>query len=455
MRSSAECDVVDDVVPLEEASISREVVTSRNIAEIREASRTRLQEAIRDRTTAEVEQQLSYCAVPDVARQPDASSDAKKNALALYRQSFYADDDTVEFTYSIISAFRHSMSRRNFDDPDYREFFFNIDKILKGDALRPIPTCVRALRDLFFIVEAPPLCGKTAYINRLLQIFDTPFRFYGTGKQPAYMSIVPLLSISYPSCGTVEGMLREIRYRVIERVGRVDTLKDVIPEIAGQDSVNAIISLCVQVNVGVLAIDGACFKSLAGQPQEVVDMLVKLQQRSGIVVVFAATPVFLHCLSLAKGGSSSFLSGQRLNLGSLGNVADANGNPDSTSTLYQFVSRAWASGVISSETSMPIELPLWMAKLALGRKGWTMQIMEGLHLKVAKHPALIQTLNYEYIEKLALQKLAYQLPTRAALVHWAERKDLEDELDFYNYIDHFPKTIFNVRKFKNLLHVRT
>jgi len=417
-------------------------------------SRQRWQDFLRIRTTDEVQELLSHRGIPDDERLKTASSAIKLDAMALYTQSYVADEKTVSFTESVLAKARHSMSRRNFDDPDYREFYYGLNRVLTGGRLHPLPTSLTSLRNAFFTVEGPSLCGKTAFLARLMQMFGRAFSFYGSGKEPALMSVIPCLSILYPQCGTRVGLLREIRYKIEAQIGRIDTPEGVFPEVEGDNAINAVISLCLLVNVGVLVIDGASFHRLSGEPQKILESLVRLQQGSGIVVVLSGTPAFLHCLTFAGSDSSNFFSGQTLTLGPLQSPQDKDGNLDEGSRFYSLVLWLWRAAMLPAGTMMPSELPQWLYQLTLGRIGWLVQVFEELHIELIKKPHLVTTLTYETLEKITKRRLALQLPARQAVLEWMDKRTIAEDKDFFNYIDHFPKSLLNIKKYKDLIYAR-
>ncbi|WP_038457229.1 hypothetical protein [Paraburkholderia xenovorans] len=451
MSSETTEGVVEDVAIDVPTSSSKALAVTRNVAELREASRRRWQELLRIRPADEVKQLLSHRGVPDEERLKTAPSAIKLNAMALFTQSFVADEKTVTFTESVFAKVCHSMTRRNFEDADYREFFFGLDKVLRGGRLHPLPPSLQLLRGAFFTVEGPSLCGKSAYVARLVQAFEGAFSFYGTGKEPGLMSVIPCLFISYPECGTRAGLLREIRYKIEAHIGRIDTPTGVFPEVEGNDSLNAVISLCLLVNVGILVIDGASFHRLSGEPQEILKLLVRLQHGSGIVVMLAGTPAFMNCVELAGSDSSNFFSGQTLSLGPLQSPLDKEGNLDKKSRFYTVVLWFWRAATLPSGTPMPSQLPLWMYQLTLGRLGWLVQVFEDLHIELIKKPNLVTALTYEELAKIARRRLNRQLSARQVVTESMERKTIADDKDFFNYIDHFPKSLLDTKKYRELL----
>ncbi|WP_157696333.1 hypothetical protein [Caballeronia temeraria] len=417
----------------------------------------RLSEFLRIVPTSEVRRTLAYRAVPRDPALWSGDRSHKIDALSDFDQSYAPTEDVTTFTELILARIRRTFLAKDFGDEHYREFFHGTRKVLQKEPLRPVPESLSSTKGSIFILTGPSLCGRTAYLHRLRRLLGKPFEVHGTGPAPAFMHVIPAIYLNYPECGTLTGLLGDLRHALVAAVGSAGTPSGVFPELAGLNAVNAAISLCILLNVGVFIVDGASFESLKGEPREVLAFLLKLQQASAIPVIFSATCAYAHVLGLVGSKSSNAFAGKPVYFDPL---------PEPTAATIDEIVRLsgpwcdansflWSSGVFSAEKhQMPKELPLWTTGLALGRLGWLAQGYDELQMEIAKRPEMLKdgAINRESVTRIFLRRLRNQRGAREAVTSYMSQQSLESDQDFFDYMDHLPQWFLEKKKNKELLY---
>jgi len=315
-----------------------------------------LLELMRIPTTAEMGEMLAFRGVPNDPELWNAEPSRKIDAMASFDSAYAPTEDLTTFSERFFARYRRALSARNFDDEEYRAFFFGARDVMKGARLRPLPASMSSLKGTGIMLSGPSLMGRSALLQRYREILKKPFRVYGEGPEPAMMWVVPGLNISYPACGTLKGLLVDLRHAIVAAVGRADTPVDILPEFRGDDAMNAAISACILLNVGVLVLDGASFASLEGQPLQILQFLVKFQQYSGIPVVLSGTPAFMHIVGLAGSKSSNLFSGPSHHFDPFPPpvVDEDSGRAQGHSVWTKLNLWLWSLGLFSPENLMPV-----------------------------------------------------------------------------------------------------
>ncbi|WP_429251432.1 hypothetical protein [Paraburkholderia sp. GAS333] len=215
----------------------------------------------------------------------------------------------------------------------------------------------------------------------------------------------------------------------------------VLTDLLGANGDNAAIAACILLNVSLITVDGANFNSIGGNPFEIPAFLLKLQEYSGIPVLFSGTCAFMHFMSL-KGSPSANLFGEpSLHLDP--NEAPKLGEdqrPVGEGVWYQKNVWYWSLGMFSRDIPMPEYLPVWTYRAARGRDGWLAEGFEALHTELIKKPRLLEPekLTEEAVTKIFELRLRAQREARVAITQQQEQDYVEDEEDFFNFMDHFP-----------------
>ncbi|MGF6442607.1 ATP-binding protein [Paraburkholderia youngii] len=419
----------------------------------------RLADLMRIRTTEEIRQSLAHRGVPRDTRLWTADASYKMDAMAGFMQSYVPSEAVVTFTEDFLAKYRRTLRLRDFEDADYREFFFSTREVLQGEAMWQLPSSMNPLKGAIFTMTGPSGMGRSAYLLRLRQLLGKPFVVYGNGKAPAMMRVIPAICLDLSEGLTLKEFFRDLKYALSAAVATKDTSKAMFPELTGENAANCAIALCILLNVGVLIVDGACWGALGGEPDRILAFLVRLQQSSGIPVVLSGTCPFMYAMGLAGSKSSNLFAGRHLYL-------DAYARPEATEPDEGATSGPkwqgawvklnlwlWQAGTFGPEVEMPADLPLWTYDLAMGRTNWLVQIFDELHIQLIKKPELLKpgALTREAVTKFAESRLFLQNLTREVVAEYQESDDIEANEDFFNHIDHLPLLFLQKPKSRNLM----
>lgn len=438
------------------AGSRRSVANSRNQASIltEYPGNERLEEFMRVPSFEEVRAELSFKAVPSDPELWLAPREVKLDALRNFTQSYLATKAVVHFVELLRGGARNHLALQEYGNPEYREWFYLVRDFLSGYEPELPRTRATGGASCMAITGASQT-GKTALLQRIRLAMGTPIALDGGDTSPS-IRLVPVLSVFYPDCNTVEGLLRNIRHALLTEVGGPKADQKRFPEFKGPKGADVAISLCVLLNVCLITVDGASARHATGRSMDVVKFLLRLQSYAGVQVLVAGTPVFMDFLGREGSLSANFFSGRQLSLDPIRPPeTNSDGVVNRDGEWFQRNLWYWELGLFGQkDIPIPEMLPIWTYEYALGREGWMAQGYAALHTALVNKPRLLEP------GRLTRQDVAieFQLQLRnqgsaIAVVQETEAETpLIDDMDFYDYLDHFPSKFIGSSDTKSRLH---
>lgn len=326
--------------------------------------------------------------VPDDPDLSAARPEEKIRALVHFDRGYLATEEVCRFTVSLVSAFVGGMRSRALDNPRYRRYFGSFLDHVQGAARSPARESIDTLSGINFVVKGCSQMGRTAYVQRLRQLFGPPFRVVRPGAEFPQLWYFPIVVLRWPTCGTPEGLYKQFREKLISELKDPTDLRPILRKATGERAPTALIALCVLLNVGLLVIDGACAESIRCGMREILCFLSTLQGHTNVPLLISCSEVFHYEASRVTREGANVLKGKVLTLRPLAPPLPT--ETDRTPGLwYMFNLWLWRAGLIPKAVPMPRELPVWTHELTLGRIGWLTRGFRELHDRLAWEPDLL------------------------------------------------------------------
>lgn len=356
---------------------------------------TRMVEVMRVPTIEELREKLKVMGVPNNAALRDANLETKIDALANFGRAYLPTFEVITFVATLLAKVREVYCAKQFGGEEFRTYFHAAAGVMRGGKLRPLPACLSAISATGFTLTGPSLMGRTAMLKRVVELLGKPFRVEGDHPAPRVMWVVPILYLGYPTCGTLEGLLRDMRDRILAEVGRHDMNVNALAELEGINGENVAIALCTLMNVGVFVLDGGGFSDVNGKTERIFRFLLKLREFAGIPVVISGTSAFMYSSSYMGNLNSNLFNGPSLQMNPFRPPSpprDGVENSKAKNGVWQQMNAwLWRQGLHPHSSQMPDELPSWTYQAAYGRPGWLVQGFEALHLALITKPELLNT----------------------------------------------------------------
>lgn len=395
----------------------------------------------------QVRRALQHRGVPADPALLHADTAHKLDAMSSFGSSFLATDETATFVELVLAQVRRHLAAKNFGDEHYRRFYNQTIRVMNGEPLFPLPSSLESLSGSCLALVGPSMTGKTALLQRIRVMLGSPFSVEARpitrwrGSTPATMTFIPSLNLTYPSCNTTHGLLKDLRERLVPCISTDDTPAHVLTDLLGPNGENAAIAACILLNVSLITVDGGNLSSISGNAFEIPAFLLKLNQYSGIPVVLSGTCAYHHYISLAGSRSANLFSELQHHLDPLEEPGvDPDGGPRKDSIWYQKNLWYWSLGMVSRDIPMPESLPVWTYLAARGREGWLAQGFKALHVELIKKPRLLApgALTQKEVTRVFELQLRMQKKARQVIAQLQQSNVVEDDADFYDYMDHFP-----------------
>lgn len=397
---------------------------------------------------------LSFRAVSSDPELWLAPREVRLDALKNFTQSYQPTIEAVHFAEVVCGGVRNHLELQEYEDPDFREWFYLVRDFLSGYEPE-LPRTRATGGPSCMAITGASQTGKTAFLQRIRLVIGKPIALEGGETSPS-LRLVPVLSVFYPECNTVEGLLRNIRHALLTEVGGPKADQKHFPEFKGSKGADIAISLCVLLNVCLITVDGASARHATGRSMEVVKFLLRLQSYAGMQVVVSGTPVFMDFIGRDGSLSANFFSGRQFSLDPIRSPeVNSDGSVSTNGMWFQRNLWYWELGLFGrKDIPMPEMLPIWTYEYAHGREGWLAQGYAALHTALLNKPRLLEPgqLKQQEVAK------AFQLQLRnqgsaIAVVHATEAETpLIDDTDFYDYLDHFPSKFIGSSDTKYRLH---
>ncbi|XLZ68737.1 hypothetical protein ABT364_19610 [Massilia sp. SR12] len=377
---------------VESEAPSKSVIPLTRGAAVSDLRSPRMVDVMRIPTTEELRDKMRVLGVPNDPTLRDASPEQKLNALANFGRAYLPTFEVLTFVSTLLAKIREVYRAKRFGGEEFRTYFHATAEVMNGQRLRPLPPCLSSITGTGFALTGPSLMGRTATLQRVVEFLGKPFIVEGDHPAPRQMWVIPILYLSYPTCGTLRGLFRDMRERILAEVGRYDMDTNALSELEGINGENVAIALCTLMNVGVVVLDGGGFANVNGKTEHIFRFLLKLRQFTGVPVLISGTSAFMYSASYMGNLASNLFNGPCLQMNPLrapSQSNEGNGTVKVKGGVWQQLNTwLWRQGLFDQSTQMPDDLPAWTYKAAYGRPGWLVQGFEALHTLLITKPDL-------------------------------------------------------------------
>lgn len=427
-------------------AVPREIAVSSSLVAASDLTSPRMAEIMRVVPIAELRTKMRKQAVPNAAELRMADPDSKIQALSEFTGAYLPLAETLTFVSQVLAKIREVYRAKQFGSEEFRRYFHATAEVVHGQRLRPLPACLSSISGTGFWLTGPSLMGRTATLQRLVEILGRPFMVEGVHPAPRCMWMIPVLYLTYPTCGTLRGMLRDMREHVLSVVGSYDTDVNALSEIEGRNGENVAIAICTLLNVGLVVLDGGSFANLNGHTATILQFLLKLRQATGIPVLISGTSAFMYSASYMGSSASNLFNGPGLHLDPLPKPAPLDDGvlPRGKGVWRQVVAWLWQQGVLPEHCEMPVALPEWAYDVTYGRFGWLVQGFRALHITLETTPEMQQPgrLTEDVVKRIFERTLQLHNSARNAIARTQGVASSRGKLAVLKHLDHLPASVF-------------
>lgn len=387
-----------------------------------------------------------------------ATDEEQRTQLARFDKAYLPKDRHLELAAAVVGKVHEVYKAKQFGSEEFRLYWHSNVDVMKGNALKPIPSCLSDISGLGFCMHGPSLLERTAMIQALSDYMGPAFEVEGNHPAPKRMWVFPRLIVHFPTERTVKGLLRNFRYSVLAEIGNASTKPQALASIERADGENVVIALCTLMNVGLIIIDGAGFLDVNGHTAEIFAFLLKLRRHSGIPILFSGTSAFMHSVSFMGNMGSNLFNGDVVRF-------DVS-KPPTIDVKTKQPKGEWASKCIwlwrqaFRDEPMPTQFPAWTYVAACARDGWLAQGFHALikHVISKNGKLLPRNLTSENVTSVFNNRLELFDDARYAISQGADLsakvgidkdKQLENRLTFIKHLDHMPLSVLSKGTFKN------
>lgn len=384
-----------------------------------------------------------------------AGPEAKIQAMTQFGKGYLATEDIVRYTYTLVSAYVDCMQNKCITNPRYRRYFYSFQQAVQGRGPIPSRDNLDTLTGVNFVITGCSQSGRTAYIQRLRNLFGPPFRVVASSL--ADIKLVwyfPIVVLQWPSCGTLKGLLEQIREKFVSEIKDPASLAPIFRKMRGKSAASAVIAVSVLLNVGLFVIDGANAQSLKGQIRDILKFLCRLQGHTNIPLLLSCTDMFMAGAKQLDSDVDAVLSGRIFafmpmvappdNIEAIlcgRSLHDVTADDlDKLDFWYQFNLWFWKAGLLSPLLEMPHGLPKWTFEVCRGRIGWLAAGFRALHERLAWEPELLKNggpSKEVVVEIFGMQLRTYE-PARRAIAAYVEDPASISRPAVRQYLDHLP-----------------
>ncbi|SDI12376.1 hypothetical protein SAMN05216466_12750 [Paraburkholderia phenazinium] len=393
--------------------------------------------------------------VPDDKDLWKAEPEAKVRAMTHFDRGYLATEDVARYTYTLVSAYVDCMRDKCLNNPRYRRYFYSFQEAVQGRGPIPSRENLDTLTGVNFVITGCSQSGRTAYIQRLRNIFGAPFRVVS----PALPDIklvwyFPIVVLQWPSCGTLKGLLEQIRDKFVSEIKDPASLTAVFRKMRGKSAESAIIAASVLLNVGLFVIDGANAQSLKGHVRDILKYLCRLQGHTNIPLLLSCTDVFMAGAKQLDSDVDAVLRGRIFAFPAMAVPPDnieailcgrslhevTADDLDKLDFWYQFNLWFWKAGLLSPQLEMPHHLPRWTFDVCHGRVGWLAAGFRALHEHLAWEPELLRNAGPKQalVAGIFETQLRTCEPARIAIKAYGVDPSSISRSAVKQYLDHLP-----------------
>lgn len=226
-------------------------------------------------------------------------SDAKKiNALSYMHYAFLASTEHADFFAKVVAAIRSSLLLRNPEHTRYLRFYFEQLTTLHLQEEPAAPDFLANFQGAGFIIAGPTGSGKSALIQRIRFLLGSYTIVHAnTASGEIELKFVPILVVKWPNCGTLSGLLENIRNAINAELGHNISAVSGLGRVSVNKRGQRIIKLCIALNLGLLVVDGANTNSLNSEIEDIFRFISTLKNYSGIPTLLSCTYPALQALT--------------------------------------------------------------------------------------------------------------------------------------------------------------
>lgn len=398
-------------------------------------------------TTRELRAKMKVAGTSLNAVADSADTEEKIAALSNYCEAYLPMREGLTFVSSLLAKIREMYRAKQFGCEEFRVFYHANAEVMNGSRLRPLPACLSTINGAGFTLTGPSLMGRTALLQRLVEILGRPFTVTGAHPAPAQMFVMPLLYLPYPMCGTLRGLIRDMRQRVLAGISHHKINLNALSDMEGPNGENVAIALCTLLNVGAVVVDGAGFSDVNGKTQSILKFLVKLRQFTGIPVVISGTSAFIYSASYFGNLASNLFNGPSLHLDPIkppNPIEHENVEQAPKGIWHQLNEWHWERSSFGVMNPMPQNLPNWTHQLTFGRQGWLAQGFESLHTSLMVNPECPSGGSMErYVKAVFNMRLQLHNGARAVMAQLHGAPTHKSKFAYLKNLDHLPTMAFD------------
>ncbi|AKZ64647.1 hypothetical protein F506_20095 [Herbaspirillum hiltneri N3] len=362
--------------------------------------------------------------------------------------------ETSTFFAQVNARVRRFYQSKLFGDEAFRLYFHACTEIKNGGNLRPIPPCLSSFTDTSFWMTGPSGMGRTAALERFVQMLGKPFRVEGTHPVPQLMYIFPCIFLRYPTCGTLEGLFRDLRYQVLAGISNHTVEINALSQLLGGRGKNrgtpenVAIALCTMLNVGIFILDGGGWANVNSKTSSIFSFLLKLREFSGIPILVSGTSAFLYSATYMNKLNGNLFNGPGLHMDRFAlpkHIASEDGKEQPKGLWQKIVAWLWKQGFIPEDCAMPAALPMWIYEATLGNYRWLKQGFEALHLSLISRSELLHPgkLTREEVLNIFGTRLMLHQSTMRAITSMTFKPKKDDQIRILQNLDYMPTPMFN------------
>lgn len=443
---NSEVQTVESPASVEVSALTTSFKGAVAVSDLRSA---RMEDMMRLPTTEELRAQMRVLGTSNDPALRTADLETKIAALSNYCQAYLPLREGLTFVSTLLAKIREVYRAKEFSSEEFRLYFHANAEVMNGERLRPLPACLSTITGTGFTLTGPSLMGRTALLQRLVEILGKPFTVKGEHPAPRQMFVMPLLYLPYPTCGTLRGLIRDMRQRVMAGIGHHNMNINALSDLDGPNGENVAIALCTLLNVGAVALDGSGFANVNGKTEAILKFLVKLRQFTGIPVVISGTSAFMYSAGYMGNLASNLFNGPSLHLDPIrkpNSSKEHEGLPEPKKGIWEQMNEwHWKRGIFEQPCQMPNDLAIWTHQVTFGRLGWLAQGFESLHVTLLTRPELRRpgALTEAHIKAIFDVRLQLHNGARSVMAKLQGAPTPKWKYAFLKNLDHLPTSAFD------------
>ncbi|QDD66640.1 hypothetical protein EJD96_21965 [Herbaspirillum seropedicae] len=359
------------------------------------AAHPQMEKVMRMPTFSEMAEELHRDGVArDVSFQPENYA-GNVLALANYMQVFFPTETLVRLALLLLGAIHAFFKAKQFGDEAYRRYTFMTMMLRKNKHLHALPPCIKTVLGGVFVLCGASGTGKSSFIRQFMARLPGPFQLDASSMAAmpglSGVFVFPCVRLDYPKCGSAKGLVRAMREYFSAHIDSIRLVEDKhsdavsLPDMLASDPVNAAITACISLNVGMLIVDGAGIQNSNYRSTEVLSVLTQIHEQSGMPVMLSCTAAFLKSIEHNETLYANLTNHKTVNLELLETPQpppqpDSQGVVDPDYDVTRHMCKTWwCSGLLPKDTPMPTGLEYLVEKIAMGNQRFYAQAFAAIH----------------------------------------------------------------------------